>query len=268
MADQSTRLAASVRRYIFVGLCAVAVLVLGIGGWAAVANISGAVVASGQVIVKGNSKRIQHREGGIIGEIRVEDGDRVQAGDLLVRLDDTLVRTNLAVIEKQLIEFSARESRLLAERDQTDAVEFPGWLLELGDKGDDVAVDALRGEKRLFATRQEMLTGQVAQLDERIDQFKLQSEGLVAQRDAKSDEIELIGEELESLEDLLERGLVSKPRVMELRRNSTRLLGEHGALVSEIAVAKGRISETRLSIIQARQDRQQEVLSQLQEVQA
>lgn len=259
------------RRYIVVGIASVGILVVGLGGWAAVANISGAVVAPGQVQVKGNSKRIQHREGGIIGKIEVKDGDRVNAGDLLIQLDDTLVRTNLAVIEKQLVEFTARETRLIAERDDLSDVTFPEWLSQLGanDSADGRnALNAMRGEERLFVTRREMLTGQVAQLKERIQQFELQSEGLVSQRDAKDEEIQIIDAELESLQDLLDRGLVSKPRVLELQRNTTRLRGEHGALISEIAVAKGRISETRLTIIQTAQDRQEEVLSQLREVQA
>lgn len=261
-------LAQSIRKYLIFGIGSIVVLVFGLGGWAAIANISGAVVATGQVQVKGNSKRIQHREGGIVGKILVANGDRVKAGDLLVRLDATLVQTNLAVIEKQLIEFTAREARLLAERDEARAIVFPDWLTELRGNGDQVAVDALRGEKRLFETRQDMLIGQVAQLNERVEQFKMQTEGLASQRDAKDQEMAFIGEELESLEDLLARGLVSKPRVMELKRNSTRLQGEHGALISEIAVAGGRISETKLSMIQVNQDRQQEVLSLLSEVQA
>jgi len=265
---QAHSLTGSIRRYLFIGIGAVVVLVFGLGGWAAIANISGAIVATGQVQVKGNSKRIQHREGGIIGEILIADGQRVEAGDLLIRLDATLVQTNLAVIEKQLIEFSAREARLLAERDGTAAIEFPSWLTGLRDSGDTVAVDAVRGETRLFETRKEMLAGQVDQLKERVDQYKMQTEGLGSQRDAKDEEMRLIGEELKSLEDLLARGLVSKPRVMELKRTSTRLKGEHGALVSEIAVAGGRISETKLSMIQVERDRQQEVLSLLSEVQA
>jgi len=268
MANQAQVLTNSIRKYMIVGVGAVILLVLGLGGWAAVANISGAIVATGQVQVKGNSKRIQHREGGIVAQIPIANGDRVEAGDLLIRLDGTLVRTNLAVIEKQLIEFTAREARLLAERDESERISFPEWVMELNESGDQVAVDAVRGENRLFDTRREMLIGQVAQLNERVEQFKMQSKGLASQRDAKDEEMGIIAEELESLEDLLARGLVSKPRVMELKRNSTRLKGEHGGLISEIAVAGGRVSETRLSMIQVKRDRQQEVLGLLGEVQA
>ena len=268
MGSQTHILAKSIRRYLVMGFGVMVILIAGLGGWAAVANISGAVVAAGQVQVKGNSKRIQHREGGIVAEIPVANGDRVKAGDMLVRLDDTLVKTNLSVIEKQLIEFSARQARLRAERDGAEQVDFAQWLIDLREAGDQVAVDALRGEQRLFETRYDMLNGQVAQLGERIDQYRLQREGLGAQRDAKEDEIALITEELTSLEDLLKRGLVAKPRVMELKRNATRLKGEHGALVSEIAVTGGKISETKLSAIQVKQDRQQEVLGLLREVQA
>jgi len=268
MGSQTHILAKSIRRYLVMGFGVMVILIAGLGGWAAVAKISGAVVAAGQVQVKGNSKRIQHREGGIVAEIPVANGDRVKAGDMLVRLDDTLVKTNLSVIEKQLIEFSARQARLRAERDGAEQVDFAQWLIDLREAGDQVAVDALRGEQRLFETRYDMLNGQVAQLGERIDQYRLQREGLGAQRDAKEDEIALITEELTSLEDLLKRGLVAKPRVMELKRNATRLKGEHGALVSEIAVTGGKISETKLSAIQVKQDRQQEVLGLLREVQA
>ena len=119
----------SIRRHVLVGVVIVVVLVGGVGGWASTTKLSGAVIAPGQVVVDSNVKKVQHPTGGIVGELRVRDGDRVKAGDIVVRLDDTVTRANLAIVTKGLNELIARKARLESERDGDSSIEFPQELL-------------------------------------------------------------------------------------------------------------------------------------------
>jgi HlyD family secretion protein len=118
--------AISARRYVLGGLLTVLVMVVGIGGWATITTLSGAVIAQGVVVVETSVKKVQHPTGGIIGEIRVKEGERVTAGDRLIRLDETIVRANLQIVSKQLDELLMREARLIAERDDAQGVIFSG----------------------------------------------------------------------------------------------------------------------------------------------
>ncbi len=108
----------SIRRHVMVGTAVVAFLAIGLGGWASTAEISGALIAPGFVVVESNVKTVQHPTGGGVGEVLVRDGDHVKAGDSLVRLDETVTRANLAIVHKGLIELYARKARLAAERDR------------------------------------------------------------------------------------------------------------------------------------------------------
>ena len=118
----AARWTASIRRHIVVGCAVVAFLAVGLGGWAATAEIAGALIAQGSLVVDSNVKKVQHPSGGVVGEVRAHDGDRVKAGDILVRLDETVTRANLAIITKGLTELYARKARLGAERDGADSV--------------------------------------------------------------------------------------------------------------------------------------------------
>ena len=259
-------LAKSIRRYLIIGTIVTIALVGGIGGWAAFAKISSAIVASGLVVVESNTKRVQHREGGIVGKINVKNGDRVKAGELLIRLDETLVRANMEIIVSQLSETEARLSRLEAERDLKDTVTFPKHLTE--NVTDPDVIKAVSGEDTLFQARQKTLKGEIDQLRERAEQHKEQIDGLTAQSASKANEIKLIREELVGLLKLQKKGLVSNTRITALNRDIARLTGEEGALVSQIAVTKGQISEIELKILQVERDFRETVLKELQEVQA
>ncbi|MBB4304241.1 HlyD family secretion protein [Rhodobium orientis] len=252
--------------YLIAGFIAVAVLVGGIGGWAAFAHISSAVVAGGMVVVEGSAKEVQHREGGIVGEIRIENGDRVKAGDLLVRLDETLLRANLEIIAAQLVDYEARMARLEAERDQSDSIDFPDHLLGPDVKPD--AVKAVEGETTFFTARKTAVEGQLAQNREKIVQLNDQIVGLEAQRRSKREEIDLIEKELEGLEELHRKGHVPITRINALKRDAARLVGEERAFGSQIAVTKGQISETQLKLLQVERDFRESVLKELQDVQA
>ncbi|MER8584280.1 HlyD family type I secretion periplasmic adaptor subunit [Mesorhizobium sp. M1338] len=255
----------TIRRYLLGGVAACILLVGGAGSLAAVTELSGAVIASGKLVVDSNVKKVQHPTGGVVGEILVREGDLVRAGQVLVRLDETVTRANLAIVTKGLDEFDARLTRLEAERDGHDSIVFPSSLISRQD--DAVVARAMAGEESLFEFRRQARAGQKAQLEERIAQLSEESSGLTEQRAAKSQEIKLIGTELESIRTLWLKKLVSIDRMTALERDAVRLEGEHGQLTASIAQAKGRIAETRLQIIQVDQDLRSEVATELRDVQ-
>ncbi|RVD70855.1 MAG: HlyD family type I secretion periplasmic adaptor subunit [Mesorhizobium sp.] len=256
----------SIRAHTLLGLGAVALLVGGVGGWAALTQISGAVIASGVLVVDSHVKEVQHSTGGIVGEIAAHDGDRVKQGALLVRLDPTMPAANLAVVTKALDQLSAREARLDAERQGAGQIAFPKALLDRG--GDAVVAEIIAGEKQLFETRRAARSGQKGQLRERIEQLRKEISGDTAQADAKSHEIVLVGEELVSLRALWKKRLISIDRLTAMEREATRLDGERGQLTAALAQAEGRIAEINLQIIQVDLDLSTEVNKDLREIDA
>jgi HlyD family secretion protein len=262
----ASRARRSIRRHTVLALSSMVCLVGGLGGWAAVTELSGAVVAPGSVVVDSHVKKVQHPSGGVVGEILARDGDRVRAGDVVVRLDETVAKANLAMVAKSLDELHARQARLEAERDGLAAVVFPAGLLDRMAEAE--VAGLLEGEQRLFASRREARAGQQAQLKERIAQLEEQIDGLSLQAQAKADEIKLIQDELGGVQELWKKNLVPITRVTALRREETRLRGERGQLISSVAQAKGRISETALQILQIDQDLRSEVSKELREGQA
>jgi HlyD family secretion protein len=244
----------------------VSLLVFGLGGLAVGTELAGAVVAAGIVAVEGSVKKVQHPTGGVVGEIHVRDGDRVNAGDVVIRLDETVARANLAMITKSLDELTARTARLEAERaGKAEVVFSPAFAARASDP--DVA-GAILGESRLFRSRRESRDGQRAQLRERVAQLREQIDGTDLQSEAKADEIRLIQDELKGVQELWKKNLVPLNRVTALKREETRLRGERGQLIAGIAQAKGRISETELQAIQIDQDLRSEVAKELREVEA
>jgi HlyD family secretion protein len=254
----------SMRRHLVAAIGVVSVLVVGVGGWAATAVISGAVVASGSVVVDSNVKKVQHPTGGIVGELRVRDGDRVHAGDVVVRLDETVTRANLSIVTKGLGEMMARKARLESERDGLDTITFPAQLVaETDDPDRAVAMDS---ERKLFNLRKTARSGQKAQLRERIAQLGEEIAGLAAQQNSKAKEIALIERELAGVRDLWKQNLVQLTRLTALEREAARLDGERGQLVAAAAQAKGKIAETALQILQIDQDIASDVAKELREV--
>ncbi|HZH10726.1 MAG TPA: HlyD family type I secretion periplasmic adaptor subunit [Microvirga sp.] len=256
----------AIRRYSLLGLSAAFFLVGGIGGWAAITELSGAVVAPGSIVVDSHVKKVQHPTGGVVGEILARDGDRVRAGDVVIRLDETIARANLAMVSKSLDELATRQSRLQAERDGLEQIVFPPAFKSRLDETE--FTNLIQSEIHLFETRRQARVGQKAQLKERIAQLEEQIDGLKLQASAKADEIKLIQDELGGVEQLWRKNLVPITRVTALKREETRLRGEHGQLISSVAQAKGRISETTLQIIQIDQDLRSEVSKELRETQA
>jgi HlyD family secretion protein len=256
----------TIRRLNVVGLSMLALLVGGFGGWAATTELSGAVIAPGVLVVESSVKKVQHPTGGIVGALFVKDGDKVEAGQVVMRLDDTVTRSTLGVVRSQLDEALAREARLLAEREGRDAVTMPD---ELTRRRDEKAVDsAVAGELKLFASRRDGLAGQRSQLRERIGQSKEEIVGLSALQEAKEREIGHINEELVGVQALWEKNLVPMSRLKTLQRDKARLEGERGQYIADIARARGKISETELQILQLDQDFQTDVLKDLRDTQS
>jgi HlyD family secretion protein len=252
------------RRPLAMGFVAAALLVVGVGGWSAVTEISGAVIASGKLVVDSNVKKVQHPTGGVVGELLAKDGDRVKQGDVVVRLDGTQARTSLAIVTKALDEMEARQARLVAERDGAAKVVFPADLVAR-DKEPDVA-QAMASEQRLFELRRSARDGQKAQLTEQIDQLSQQIAGTEEQIAAKTKETDWNRQELDGVRGLWKQNLVPFSRVTTLERDAARLLGERGALAASVAQAKGRISEIRLKILQIDEDLRTEVGKELAEI--
>jgi len=249
----------SIQRYMVAGMGMVGFVTFVIGGWAATSELSGAVIGQGVVVVDSNVKKVQHPTGGIVRELRVREGDRVKAGDILVRLDETQTLANATIITKSFDELLARQSRLETERDNVDQVVFPKILIERARDPNSEAARAIAAEGSLFDLRQQARNGQKAQLRERIAQLQEEIKGYLGQASAKQKEADFIHQELEGVRTLWQKNLVPITRVTALERDSARLEGERSQLSGMTAQAKGKIAEIELQIIQVEQDLRTEV---------
>ena len=255
------------KRHLFLGTVTVCFLVVGLGGWSAVANIAGAIIAPGMIEVESNRQVVQHAEGGVVGQILVDEGDHVDAGDVLVRLDGTMQLSELAIIEGQLFEILARRGRLEAERDGVDDIVFPIELEQISARTN-IDIEALKaGQVRLFNARRESAAQEIGQLRERRIQIENQIEGSAAQLEALDRQLALISEELADQQSLLERGLAQATRVLSLQREEARLLGQVGELKAAIAESRGRIAETEIQIVQLGSNVREEAITTLRDLQ-
>jgi HlyD family secretion protein len=253
----------SLRLHLIIGLAVVIVLAGGLGGWASTVEISGALIAPGQIVVESNVKKVQHPTGGVVGELRARDGDIVKAGDVVVRLDDTVTKASLAIVTKNLDALWARAGRLEAEQRGLDKITFPPQLLERADDPD--VKRLMASETKLFEVRVNGRIGQKAQLRERVTQLNEEIAGLTAQEKAKDQEIALVEKELVGVHDLYEKHLVQLTRLTTLERDAARLNGERAQYIASRAQAKGKITETELQIIQVDKDMVSEVSKDLRE---
>ncbi|SFM52131.1 HlyD family secretion protein [Methylobacterium pseudosasicola] len=259
--------ARSIRAHLLLGIGLSLALVLGIGGWASVTQIAGAVIAPGQVVVETDVKKVQHPTGGVVGALYVQDGSHVKAGDVLVRLDETQTRANLDIVLKALDELTVRRARDEAERDGALSLAIPPGIAARAASEPDVA-HLLEGETRLYKARLAGREGQRAQMRERVNQLQEEIAGLIEQAAAKTREIALIKDELAGVRNLYAKNLVPLSRVTALERDATRLEGERGQLTASTASARGRIAETELQILQIDGDMRTEVGKDLGEIRA
>lgn len=255
----------SARRPLLLGAAALVLLLGGLGLWSALTPISGAIVASGLVEVDRNRQVVQHPDGGVVAEILVKDGDMVEAGAPLVRLDGTLLRSELTIVEGQFFEILARRGRLEAERDDQDTIRFPRELTDLALSRPDMA-ELVDGQQRLFAARAETLANELNQLARRRDQIGNQIEGIAAQRKALSRQIDLIATELADQQSLLDKGLAQASRVLALQREKARLEGQAGELDASRAETAGRMTEIDIEIVKLGSQRREEAVTQLRDL--
>jgi HlyD family secretion protein len=257
----------SIRLHLIAGTVIGALLVAGVAGWAWTTELAGAVIANGSVVVDSDVKKVQHPTGGVVSKVNVRDDDLVQAGDVVVHLDDTQTKANAAVFSKSLDELHARHGRLEAEKNSADVITFPDELLAR-EKTDPAVAHILAGERKLFSLRVEARAGQKAQLRERTSQLREEIKGLTEQIEAKAQEITLIEEELQGVLDLWKKKLIAFNRVTSLKRDAARLAGERGQLIAARAAAGGKIAEVKLQIIQIDDDARSKVAEELSDVRA
>ena len=257
----------SARRPLILGFFALLVLAIGLFGWGALASISGAVIAAGRVEVEIRDQVVEHIDGGTVREILVRDGDRVAAGDVLLRLDDALLRSEAAVLEARTAELVARRNRLEAEFRDADAIEWNPELVAHA-RTDRSVRDVLEGQGRLFEARRLSRAGQVSQLRERIGQTGKQIAGLEAQADAAARQRGFIGRELNAQRSLFEKGLTELHKLLALEREAAELDGQAGDIASRIAGARGRIAEIEIEVLQIGARHVEEAEGQAREVQA
>lgn len=254
----------SMRRNLRVAGAVIVFLLGGIAVWAATTQISGAVIAPGNVVVDSNVKKVQHPTGGIVTEVRARDGDRVKVGDLLVRLDETVTRANLSIVSNNLDQLIAQKARLEAERDGLPDVPVPKELASRMDDPDVARI--MESAKKLFSLRQAARVGQKDQLSKRVEQLKEELVGYEAQERAKAREIELIEKQLAGARELYAKKLMPVTKFTEIERDATRLQGEHGVLLATMAQIKGKISETELQILQVDRDANSDIGKEMREV--
>jgi HlyD family secretion protein len=255
----------SIRRPVVLGLVAALVLVAGFGVWATMTRISGAIVAPGQIEVEQDRQIVQHPDGGVIEAILVTEGARVAAGDPLIRLDGSALRSELTIVEGQLSELAGRSARLTAERDGSESLTFDADILALAKSSPEVAVQ-LDGQKRLFEARKATLAEQSELLTQRISQITEQSNGIAAQSAALATQLDLIEQELASQQSLLDKGLAQAGTVLALQREQARLQGQLGELAADLAGTKGQVTEIEIEISSLATRRREEATAELRQI--
>lgn len=257
--------ALSIRRPVILGLVAALALVLGFGLWATLTHISGAIVAQGQIEVERDRQVVQHPDGGVVAEILVSEGARVEAGQILLRLDGAALNSELTIVEGQLSELAGRSARLTAERDGVAKLDFPADILALAQTSPEVAAQ-LDGQRRLFEARAATLAEQGKLLSQRTDQITAQSNGIAAQGVALTRQLALIEQELASQQSLLDKGLAQAGTVLALQREQARLEGQIGELQAELARTEGQVTEIEIEMSSLDTTRREEATTELRQV--
>ncbi len=247
------------------GAAAFGLFFIGLGGWAALAEIERGIIATGTIIVESNRKTVQHLEGGILADILVRDGDTVTAGDVLIRLDDTQAQANALLLNGQFWAAQALEARLIAERDGTGEPRFPESLLRL--RGNPAVTEIVDGQMSVFRSRREGIESQTRILGQSIAQLREKIAGLRAQIEAQNRQHSLIRREAANVEFLLEKGLERMPRLLSLQRQEAEIEGLRAQNVAAIARAQQAMGETELRIVDLRTQFVSDAAQKLQEVQ-
>jgi len=252
--------------YIRAGLITIVITFVLFLGWSALAPLQSAVVANGRITVATHNKTIQHLDGGLVKDIAVADGDIVEAGQLLMRLDATPIEIQLDNVSEQLLELGSNRERLAAERDDEPTLVFSDELEQRA--GSDADKGILETQKALFQARRDAMESERKVLQHRIEQSVNQIDGLDKQISALQQRIRLLDEDLAGLNKLAARNMVSKTQVREAQRKRSELRGDAAALEGEKARLSENIIETRQQILLRKREYKKEVMTRLRDLQA
>ncbi|WP_426534637.1 HlyD family type I secretion periplasmic adaptor subunit [Bradyrhizobium sp. McL0615] len=223
------------------GALIMAVVLMGFGVWGNMAPIAGAVVASGVFVVTGQNKIVQHLEGGMIREIYVREGDTVEAGQMLLELDDTAARAELQRLFLRRIRLTAIDARLQAEMREENDVTWPPEVVQSQANSPEVK-EIVDSQQMAFTARRNNLNSDVKSIQESISALDERIRGSRVQLDAVHRQIVLLDEEIATKDKLVQAGLVRKPELMVLQRSKANLEGEVGRIMGDIGDAKERIA--------------------------
>lgn len=257
----------SMRSAAIVGWVIILLFFGGFGAWAVTAPLHGAVVANGFVRVEGQRKSIQHLDGGIVKTLNIKEGDRVNAGDVLIVLDDNQARAEYNVLSQQLIVLRATEERLKAELVGASSLTMPEDLKAAANEHPD-AIGIWNGQVHQFESRLAALAGARSVIKEKIAQLEAQIIGSAAQEKAYRDQLDSVIKEKDSLTSLVERGLIAKPRYLQLERSGQGLEGQAAETAANIAKFRQGIAEQMQQTAQLDNDRMTDITKDLRETQA
>ncbi|MBB5224438.1 HlyD family secretion protein [Amaricoccus macauensis] len=255
----------SFRPFVLLGYATLAILVIGLGGWGVYARIAGAVIAAGTVEVEGNRQVVQHPMGGVVTEIFARDGDVVQKGDVILRLEGDTQRAEFQTVEGQYFELVARQNRLEALRDDKDSITFDEELV--ARSADELNLqELLTAQQGQFDASRDTLHKEQSQLDERSAQIEKQIEGLDFQLAATREQVDLTAQELAAQEKLMSQGLTQLTRVLSLRRDLAQLKGTQGAAQASVAENRAKITEIDLEKLKIENKQRDDAIAELREI--
>jgi HlyD family secretion protein len=254
------------KRPMVVGSAIVGIFVIGILIWAALAPLTGAVLAPGIVKVEANRKTIRHRSGGTVRAIPVHEGQHVAQGQVLLVMDDVQTRAAVDVLQSQVDAFEAQMARLQAESSGKRTVDFPADLT--ARINEPAVAQLMRDQQFLFQTRLQFFQSQNDVLQQRVQQADAQIAGTKAQIDANNDSIDLTKQELAGYQTLYEKGYAPKTLILRYQRSLADLAGRKGSLLSDLTRLSEQKGETRLQIVSQNEQRVSQAAEGLRQMQA
>ncbi|EAI4415598.1 HlyD family type I secretion periplasmic adaptor subunit [Campylobacter fetus] len=242
------------------GLFMILLLVGIFGVWMGTAPLNSAAVAPGQVGVLSNKKVVQHLEGGVVDKIYVKDGDVVKKGQVLIEIKNVRLNSELDIVKSEYLQTSVLVSRLEAQRDDKDQIEFNNDVKSYPD-----FESASKGQISIFNEQNKLLKDEITILNQRIDQLRKQIEGINAIVDAKKQRVESLNEETKEWERLFKEQLTDKIRLRDIQRERTAAGGEIASGISDIAKLNVQITETKQQILFRERTFKEDVLKKYEE---
>ncbi|MFO8032761.1 MAG: HlyD family type I secretion periplasmic adaptor subunit [Desulfohalobiaceae bacterium] len=254
----------SPKRVIIVGLVFIGLFFGGLGYWAATSQLEGAVIAPGDVIVERYRQQVQHRDGGIVQEILVREGDLVEKGQVLISLDGEEIRAQRDMYWARMDSLKARQARLKAEINNADSIIWPPELQRRANLPD--AAESMASEEMIFESRRAAKESKIDLLQAQILTQRAMIQGRERQLESIKDTIASLEEEIESKEPLLDEGFLEVTQLLELRRSLNSNRSRLEQLKAEIDHSEQRIQELELEIDELQKSYAEEAAAQLGEV--